>query len=118
MYDLVTPDQIIKELNQVRAEASRGLTALYEAEIKYAETLTVRETAEAKAFLSAEGNIAERQAIAKMITESLRFDEFLFKAELTRIKTKMRLLESEQSNIQTQARLVELMYRSAGHGER
>jgi uncharacterized protein YqgV (UPF0045/DUF77 family) len=76
------------------------------------------DTAEAKAFLGAEGTISDRQAQTKILTTVERFEEAIAKVELNRIKTKMRILEQAQMSVQTQARLVELMYRSAGMGER
>jgi hypothetical protein len=40
------------------------------------------------------------------------------KAQFNRVKAKLKILEQAQMSVQTQARLVEMMYRSAGLGER
>lgn len=116
--DLQTPDSIIRELVQIRSEATRGIDAQFAAEQKLARAVIDAETAEAKALLMASGSVAERQAIAKVETEALRFAESIARAEYNRVKTKLKLLEQSQMSVQTQARLVELMYRSAGLGEK
>lgn len=116
--ELATPDGIIAELVSIRDESQRGLVALYDAEMALANATLARETAEAKVLLEATGNVAERQAEVKLKTEKERFNEFLAKAKFNAVKTKMKLLEQAQMNVQTQARLVELMYKSAGVGER
>jgi hypothetical protein len=60
----------------------------------------------------------DRQAVAKLKTEDERLAADLAKAEFNRVKTKMKVLEQAQMSVQTQARLVELMWKSAGQGER
>ena len=118
MTELQTPDSIIRELVQIRAEAQKGVTAQYDAEVKLANASLVLDTAEARALLDAQGTVVDRQAVAKLKTETERLEEAIARAEFNRVKTKMRLLEQAQMSVQTQARLVELMYKSAGTGER
>ena len=118
LSELVTPDVIIRELVNVRAEASRGVDAQYRAEVKYAEATLAAEKAEAMALLSLEGTVVDRQAGAKLRAENERLAEAIAKAEYNRVRTKMKNLELAQMSIQTQARLVELMWKSAGQGER
>lgn len=118
MSELVTPDNIIQQLVAIRAEANRGVDAQYQAERKLAEASLALDTAEAKALLEAQGTVVDRQAVSKLRTEDERFQEALARAEYNRVKTKLRLLEQAQMSVQTQARLVELMFRSAGQGER
>lgn len=113
-----TPDSIIAELVSIRAEASKGVSALHDAEIEYAETTLEFDAAEAKAILSATGSVIERQAIAKLETLELKMKMEIAKAKFNRVKTKLKILEQAQMSVQTQARLVEMMYRSAGLGER
>jgi hypothetical protein len=115
---LQTPDSIIRELVDIREQATKGITALYDAELKLAQATIDCETVEAKALLGAEGNVAERQAVAKLESSAARLHEAIAKAEFNRVKTKLRLLEQAQMSVQTQARLVEMMYRSAGQGEK
>lgn len=118
MSDLVTPDLIIRELVSIRAEAQKGIEAQYDAERELAEATLALDMAHAKALLDAQGTVADREAVAKLLTESERLAESLARAKYNRVKTKLRLLEQAQMSVQTQARLVELMYRSAGQGER
>lgn len=118
MDNLKTPDSIIAELVSIRAEAQKGVTAQYEAEVKLARLTLDAELAEAKALLGAQGTVQERNALAKMHSSSQRLDADIAKAEFNRVKSKMKVLEMSQMSVQTQARLVELMYKSAGHGER
>lgn len=118
MSELKTPDSVIQELVSTRAQSSKGIQAQYYAEVKLAEATLAAETEEAKAFLSCEGTVADRQAVAKVRAGELHFQADLAKAELNRVKTKIRLLEQAQMSVQTQARLVELTYKTAGLGER
>lgn len=116
--ELKTPDAIIAELVEIRAEASKGADALNNAEIKFAEASILADTTEARSLLEATGNVAERQATAKLFGAASRLDESIAKAEYNRIRTKLRILEQAQMSVQSQARMVELMYKTAGLGER
>lgn len=118
MNDLVTPDVIIQQLTVIRHEAHRGIDAQYDAERKLAEATLALDTAEAKALLNAQGTVVDRQAVAKLQTADERLAVDLARAEYNRVKTKLRLLEQAQMSVQTQARLVEMTYKTAGIGER
>lgn len=117
MSDLETPDSIIRELVAIRQEAARGVDFLHAAETKLAKASLEAQHAEDAALLSAEGTVPERQAQARLRSEDARFAEALARAELNRVRAKLKVLEQAQMNVQTQARLVELMYRTAGLGE-
>lgn len=114
MIPFKTPDSIISELIEIREEASKGIGALYDAECKLADATLALDTAEARAMLDATGNVAERQAHAKLASADLKLAEDLARAEYNRVRTKLRLLEQAQMSVQTQARMVELTYRNAG----
>ena len=116
--DIVGPDDIILELRRINSESAKGISILAEAEKKAIELHLLAETTEAKALLSSDGNIPERQAISKIASEEERLAAELAKAEVSRIKTKLRHLQDQQSNLQTQARMVELTWRTSGIGER
>lgn len=118
MSDIVGPDDIIRELRSINEQAAKGISLLAEAEKKALELELIADTAEAQALLSSSGNIPERQAIAKLESEEPRLQAEIAKAEVNRIKTKLRHLQDQQSNLQTQARMVELTWRTAGIGER
>lgn len=108
---LETPDSVIKTLRDIRSESSKGYQALYEAEAKFAELDRAAEVAEAKAFIRAEGAVAERTAKARIECADLRLDADIAKAEWNRVKAKIKLLEQQQMSVQTEARLVELQWR-------
>lgn len=118
MSEIVAPDDIIRELRSINEQAGKGISLLGEAEQKAIKLALIADTEEAQALLSSSGNIPERQAIAKIQSEQARLDAEIAKAEVSRIKTKLRHLQDQQSNLQTQARMVELTWRTAGVGER
>lgn len=118
MTNLQTPDSIIAELVSIRAEAQKGVTAQYDAEVKLAKATLEVDRVESLSYLGHPGTAGEKSAQAKLSSLEAREDEMLAKAEYNRVKTKLRLLEQAQMSVQTQARLVELMYKSAGLGER
>lgn len=108
-----TPDQVIQELQRIQAEASKGADALFRAEQKLAETEYAFEIALQKAYLGSAGTVADRTAISRLAASEARFEADLAKAELNRIKTKLKQLELQQLSTQTIARQVELGYKFA-----
>lgn len=106
-----TPADVIRQLNQVRAEAEKGVKLLYEAERKYVELSIAAERAEAKAFIASQGTVADRQAVAKIQSEPEVLAAELAKAELSYIKTKLKHLSENTMAIQTAARMVELQWK-------
>jgi hypothetical protein len=113
-----TPDSIINELVSIREQASKGIDIQYEAETNLAQAVLALDRAEASALLESQGTVVDRQAVAKLKTEPERLAVDLARAQLNRVKTRMKLLSEAQMSVQTQARMVELTYRSAGLGER
>ena len=116
--EIIGPDDIIRELRRINHESGKGISLLADAEKKAIQLQLEAETAEARALLASSGNIPERQALAKIAAEDLILNAEIAKAEVNRIKTKLRHLQDQQSNLQTQARMVELTWRTAGVGER
>ncbi len=116
--DIRTPDAIIHELVEIRREAAKGVEAQFAAEEEMVRLVLAAERAEALAVLEAQGTVVDRQAVAKLKSEDERLQADLAKAKLNRIKTKLRQLSEAQMNVQTQARMVELTYKTAGIGER
>lgn len=116
--DFKTPDSIVKELIEIRAEAAKGVDALHNAEIELANASLAANLAESRALLSSEGNVAERQAFAKIESADAKLNEDVARAGYNRVKMKMRILEQGQMSVQTQARMIELMYKTAGTGEK
>jgi hypothetical protein len=107
----LTPDQVISELRQIRSESAKGVEALYAAEVKFAELDRAADVAEAKALINAQGTVVDRQAVAKVATAEARLAADVAKAEWNRVKAKIRLLESQQMSLQSEAKLVEMQWR-------
>jgi hypothetical protein len=114
---IITPDQIINELVEIRSSAERGVEVLYQSELKMLKTELILERAEAVAYLNAEGSVGERNAKVKLITEQEALDYAVSKAEYNRVKSKLKQLELSQMSVQTQAKLVEMTYRTASVGQ-
>ena len=100
------PSEILKELYDLTKTSSKGVEALYEAEQKLAEAEHALDTVEARAFLDADGTVADRQALSRLEAADIRLERDLAKAQVNRIKTKMRTIESA---IMAQATMSKLM---------
>jgi len=116
MSEIVTPDQIIKALTEIRTEADKGIDAQYNAEVALAKKQLEAEKIEAACFLRLNGLVADRQALAKLESSEAREQAELAKAQYNRVKTKLQQLSQSQSALQTQARMVEITYTQAGLG--
>lgn len=113
-----TPDSIINDLVGIRAEASKGVDALFAAEEEVAKARLAYDSARSHALLDAKGTVVDREALATIHTEVEKFALDIAVAKLSRVKAKLRVLQDAQTSIQTQARMVELTYKTAGLGER
>ena len=111
MTDIITPDQVVAELNRLMVESAKGVQALYEAELKVADLEAVFERALAMAQLEAAGTALDRTATAKLATigEKLALD--IGRAEHNRIKLKLRTIESAQVAVSVIAKQVEATMR-------
>jgi hypothetical protein len=116
MTEIVTPDQIIRALTELRAEAEKGIEAQYRAEVELSQKQLEVDRLEAAAFLRINGLVADRQALAKLESSEARLEADLAKAKFNRVKTKLQQLNQAQSALQTQARMVEITYSQAGLG--
>lgn len=101
------PQQIVSDLVQVIEQTRKGAQALYDAETALAERELDLDTMEARAFLDAEGSVAERQARARLQAADARFQRDLAKAQVNRIRTKIKGLESELMAQATISKLVQ-----------
>lgn len=99
--------EIQTQLAELIAENTKGSTALFEAERALAEAEYQLDTAESKSFLKAQGTVADRQAIAKLEAAEARLQRDLRKAELSRIKQKIRAIETASMVLATQAKLIQ-----------
>lgn len=113
-----TPDSIIENLVEIRRQSEAGIRAQYDAEVKLSELELEVDRIEALAIIETNGTATHKQAVAKIKSAEARLAADIARAEYNRIKLKIRHLELAQSSLQTQARMVELTYRTAGVGER
>jgi hypothetical protein len=113
-----TPDSIIDELVAIRREAAKGVEALFAAEKELAELELAFDKTNALALLGAKGTVVDRQALALLESAEARERRDIARAVVTRVKTKLRMLSEQQMSVQTQARMVELTWKTAGIGER
>lgn len=98
--------EIQTQLAELIQESSRGSNALYEAERALAEAEYELDTAESKAFLKAEGTVADRNALARLESADARLQRDLRKAELNRIRQKIKSIETASMVLATQAKLM------------
>lgn len=102
------PSEIIRQLTEIQTESHRGIDALFKAEQALAEAEYTLDTVEQKAFLKAQGTVADRTALAKLESADARLQRDLRKAELNRIKVKLKVLEQGSMAAATIAKQIEL----------
>ena len=73
----------------------KGVEALYEAEIELADAERALDLVEIKAFMEAQGTVADRQALGKLEAIDARFERDVCKAKVNRVRTKLKALEGE-----------------------
>jgi serine/threonine protein kinase HipA of HipAB toxin-antitoxin module len=111
--DITTPGDVIAELNRLMRVSQAGINALYVAEVKVAELDLAYERAYSLAILNAEGTAPEKTAMAKIEAGDSKLALDIGKAELNRIKAKLRAIESAQVAVSVIAKQVELQWRNA-----
>jgi len=98
--------EIVQEIAELTSENKKGVEALYAAEATLAQAEKDLDTAEAGAFLAGTGSVAERQAHAKLKCAEIRFERDIAKAQVNRVRTKLRVIESA---LMAQATMSKLM---------
>jgi hypothetical protein len=106
-----TPKQVIRELEKIRLQSEQGISLLAEAEVKYLELASAADRIEATELLSAQGTIVDRQAVAKLKAMDSRFEADLARAELNRIKAKIRHLSESQMAVMAAGKLIQIEWR-------
>ena len=101
------PSEIQKQLAELTQENSKGADALYAAEVRLAEAEHELDTIEQKAFIKAQGTVADRTALARLESADARLQRDLRKAEANRIKMKIKQIESAMMAAATQAKLIQ-----------
>jgi hypothetical protein len=90
----MTPDEIRTIILGLTREQSRGPDAHYEAELAAENAEGDYEAAYDRAFLNAEGNIEERKAQARLVTQELRDAAAVARAAHGRVKFKIKQLDA------------------------
>lgn len=103
----LTPSLVIQELTRIQTEAAKGVQALFDAESKLAGAERDYEVRLQTVFIESAGTVADRTALSRLEAAEARFQADLAKAELNRVKAKLKHLELQQLSTQTQARLLE-----------
>jgi hypothetical protein len=103
----VLPSQIIEEIARLTQENSRGAEALYEAEVALAQAEHDLDLVEQKAFIKAQGTVADRSALAKLESADSRLARDLKRAQYNRIKTKIKTIETSLMGMGTQVKLLQ-----------
>lgn len=103
----MTPSQVIEEIARLTQENSRGADALYQAEVKLAEAEHDLDLIEQKAFIKTEGTVADRTALARLEAADARLQRDLRRAELNRIKVKIKTIETSLMAMGTQVKLMQ-----------
>lgn len=104
----MNPLEIQQQLAELIAENQRGATALFEAERSLAEAEYDLDLVEQRAFIKAEGTVRDREAIARLEAAQSRLERDLRKAELNRIRQKIKSIETAMMAIGTQAKLMQV----------
>lgn len=95
------------QLAALTQENERGTDALYEAEVRLAQAEHELDLVEQKAYIRAQGTVRDREALAKLESADLRLQRDLRKAEMNRIKMKIKSIEVSIMALATQAKLVQ-----------
>lgn len=101
------PSEIISGLAELTALNKKGVERLFEAEQNLAEAEHALDLVESRAFLSADGSVAEKTAKAKIEAADARLARDLARAEVSRVKMKLRGIESEIMSLATMAKIAQ-----------
>lgn len=114
MMDFQTPDSIIGDLVAIRNEAAKGVEALFQAEKDLVQAELDYDRAYSEALIAVQGTVVDRQALALLQVLDVRERRDICRAVVSRVKTKLRVLSEQQMSVQTQARMVELTWKTSG----
>jgi hypothetical protein len=94
------------QIAELIQENQRGTNALFEAERALAEAEYLLDTTEQKAYIKTSGTVADRTALARLEAAEARLERDLRKAELNRIKVKIKGIETALMALGTQVKLM------------
>ena len=98
--------EIQKQIAELISENAKGATALFETESALAQAEYDLDLVEQKAFLGADGTVADRTAIARLKAAENRLQRDLRKAEHNRVRVKTKQIETALIALSTQAKLI------------
>jgi hypothetical protein len=98
--------EIQKQIADLILENQKGTNALFEAERALAEAEYTLDTVEQKAYIKSQGTVADRTALARLEAAESRLERDLRRAELNRIKVKIKGIETALMALGTQVKLM------------
>lgn len=102
------PSDLIKELSRLSQSLQGASEALFKAEESLAQAEHDLDTVEQTAFIKAVGTVADRTALARLESAQSRLERDLKRAEVNRIKTKLKTLESALMASATMAKILDM----------
>ena len=99
--------EIVKELYELTQENRKGIEFYAEAMDHLARCENQLDKIEAHALITAEGPVIERQAKAKLASSEARLERDLAKAQVERVRAKLRMIESALMAQATSAKLLQ-----------
>jgi hypothetical protein len=111
--EIITPGQIVNELQRITQAMDKGASALYDAECRLADADAAYDKAVSLAFINNDGTVADRQAVAKLQSVDAKLKADLARAEFNRVKTKMKTLSDQATMLAVMSRNVETMWKHA-----
>jgi hypothetical protein len=110
---LETPQQIIERLKLVIDESAKGVDAMYNAEVALAKLEMEYDSEYQSKFIAAGGTVADRQAVARLQTAELKFQVDVAKAQVNRVKIRIRQLSDTGTLTAVMAKQIELTWKHA-----
>jgi hypothetical protein len=98
--------EIQKQIADLILENQKGTNALFEAERALAEAEYTLDTVEQRAYIKSQGTVADRTALARLEAAESRLERDLRRAELNRIKVKIKGIETALMALGTQVKLM------------
>lgn len=103
---MMTVTQIVEQLNSLRHQIARSATDLRESELRAADATEEHLRAYATAYRDARGTLKDREQQAILQTLATRRARERALIEVNYLKQRARDLEAQQTNLQSQARLI------------
>ena len=99
--------EIVRELYELTQENRKGIEFYAEAMDTLARCENQLDKIEAHALINAEGPVIERQAKAKLASSEARLERDLAKAQVERVRAKLRMIDSSIMAQATAAKMVQ-----------